>query len=52
MVPETRAGRVSTRIYEVTQHGNHDIANAADWSIVEGEAQGALNVVHEAERHR
>jgi hypothetical protein len=38
------------RIYEVTQHANHDIAEAADWSIVEGEAQTALNIVHEAER--
>src|SRR5215470_17990220 len=37
------------KIYEVTQHANHDIAAGADWSIVEGEAQAALNVVHEAE---
>jgi len=40
------------RIYEVTQHANHDIAAAGDWSIVEGEAQAALNIVHEAERGR
>ena len=40
------------RIYEVTQHANHDIAAGGDWSIVEGEAQAALNVVHEAERNR
>jgi len=39
------------RIYEVTQHANHDITEAGDWSIVEGEAQAALNVVHEAERN-
>jgi hypothetical protein len=38
------------RIYEVTQHANHDIVDAGDWAIVEGEAQGALNVVHEAEK--
>ncbi len=40
------------RIYEVTQHANHDIADAGDWAIVEGEAQTALNIVHEAERNR
>jgi hypothetical protein len=40
------------KIYEVTQHANHDIAEAGDWSIVEGEAQNALNVVREAERSR
>lgn len=40
------------RIYEVTQHANHDIASAGDWAIVEGEAQTALNIVHEAERSR
>lgn len=40
------------RIYEVTQHANHDITEAGDWAIVEGEAQAALNVVHEAERTR
>ncbi len=40
------------KIYEVTQHANHDIAEAGDWSIVEGEAQTALNIVHEAERGR
>ena len=40
------------RIYEVTQHANHDISEAGDWSIVEGEAQAALNVVREAERNR
>ena len=40
------------KIYEVTQHANHDIADAGDWSIVEGEAQGALNLVREAERNR
>ena len=40
------------RIYEVTQHASHDIAAAGDWAIVEGEAQAALNVVHEAERNR
>lgn len=40
------------KIYEVTQHANHDIAEAADWGIVEGEAQTALNLVHEAERRR
>ena len=39
------------RIYEVTQHANHDVTEASDWSIVEGEAQAALNVVHEAERN-
>ena len=40
------------RIYEVTQHANHDIADAGDWSIVEGEAQTALNVFHEVEDGR
>jgi hypothetical protein len=40
------------RIYEVTQHANHDIAAAGDWAIVEGEAQAALNVMHEVERKR
>lgn len=40
------------RIHEVTQHANHDIDDAGDWAIVEGEAQAALNVVHEAERNR
>jgi hypothetical protein len=40
------------RIYEVTQHANHDITAAGDWAIVEGEAQAALNVVHEVERNR
>jgi len=39
-------------IYEVTQHANHDIADAGDWAIVEGEAQAALNIVHEAEKSR
>ncbi|HKX18694.1 MAG TPA: hypothetical protein VJT33_11845 [bacterium] len=38
------------KIYETTQHANHDIADAADWGIVEGEAQAALNIAHEAER--
>jgi len=33
------------RIYEVTQHANHDIAAAGDWAIVEGEAHAALNSV-------
>jgi|GEM_PF-6236716 len=48
-------GRVKSalaKIYEVTQHANHDISEAGDWSIVEGEAQTALNIVHEAERSR
>ena len=40
------------RIYEVTQHANHEIAAGGDWSIVEGEAQAALNIVHEAEKNR
>jgi len=40
------------RIYEVARHANHDIADAQDWAIVEGEAQAALNVVHEAEKAR
>jgi hypothetical protein len=40
------------RIYGVTQHASHDIAAAGDWAIVEGEAQAALNIVHEAERNR
>jgi hypothetical protein len=40
------------RIYEVAQHSNHDIADVEDWAIVEGEAQTALNVVHEAEKDR
>ena len=40
------------RIYEVARHSNHDIADAADWTIVEGEAQAALNVVHEAGKPR
>jgi hypothetical protein len=40
------------RIYEVTQHADHDIADAGDWAIVEGEAQTALNVVHEAEKNQ
>jgi len=40
------------RIYEVTQHANHDIAAGGDWAIVEGEAQAALNIVHEAEKNR
>jgi hypothetical protein len=48
-------GRVKSalaRIYEVTQHANHDIATAGDWAIVEGEAQTALNIMHEAEKNR
>lgn len=48
-------GRVKSalaKIYEVTQHANHDISEAGDWSIVEGEAQTALNIVREAERTR
>ncbi len=48
-------GRVKSalaKIYEVTQHANHDIAEAGDWTIVEGEAQAALNIMHEAERSR
>ncbi len=40
------------RIYEVARHPNHDIGDARDWAIVEGEAQAALNVVHEAEKDR
>jgi hypothetical protein len=40
------------RIYEVTQHANHDFNDAGDWTIVEGEAQAALNIVHEAEKNR
>ena len=40
------------RIYEVTQHANHEIADAGDWTIVEGEAQAALNVFHEVEKGR
>jgi len=40
------------RIYEVTQHANHDITDAGDWAIVEGEAQAALNVFHEVEGDR
>ena len=40
------------RIYEVTQHANHDISEAGDWTIVEGEAQAALNIVREAERNQ
>ncbi len=39
-------------IYEVAQHANHDIADAGDWAIVDGEAQAALNIVHEAEKSR
>ena len=38
------------RIYEVARHPNHDVADAEDWAIVEGEAQAALNVVHETEK--
>lgn len=40
------------KIYEVAQHANHDIADAGDWSIVEGEAEAALNVFREAEAGR
>jgi len=40
------------RIYEVAQHTNHDIGDAGDWAIVEGEAQTALNVFHEGEQGR
>jgi hypothetical protein len=40
------------RIYEVARHPNHDLADAKDWAIVEGEAQAALNVVHEADKDR
>ena len=40
------------RIYEVARHPNHDIADAEDWAMVEGEAQAALNLVHEAEKAR
>ena len=36
------------KIYEVAQHADHDIADAGDWAIVEGEAQAALNVFREA----
>lgn len=48
-------GRVKSalaRIYEVTQHAHHDFAAAGEWAIIEGEAQTALNVVHEAEKNR
>jgi hypothetical protein len=48
----TRVKSALARIYEVTQHANHDIADAGDWSIVEGEAQTALNVFHELEDER
>ncbi len=40
------------RIYEVTQHADHDIADGGDWATVEGEAQDALNIVREAEKNR
>lgn len=40
------------KIYEVTQHANHDIADVADWTFVEGEAKAGLNVVHEVEKNR
>lgn len=40
------------RIYEVAQHGHHDLDEAGDWAIVEGEAQAALNVFHENEQGR
>jgi hypothetical protein len=40
------------KIYEVTQHANHDIADAGDWSIVEGEAEAALNVFKDADAGR
>jgi len=40
------------KIYEVAQHANHDIADAGDWSIVEGEAEAALNVFRDAEAGR
>jgi hypothetical protein len=40
------------RIYEIARHPNHDVADAQDWAIIEGEAQAALNVVHEAEKDR
>ena len=38
------------KIYEITQHANHDIAEASDWTYIEGEAKAALNIIHEAER--
>ncbi|HLJ60756.1 MAG TPA: hypothetical protein VKZ50_13605 [bacterium] len=45
-------GRVKTaleRLYEVSLHPNHAIADAADWAIVEGESQAALNILREAD---
>ncbi len=40
------------KIYEVSQHADHDIADGGDWAIVEGEAQTALNVLREAKGTR
>lgn len=48
----TRVKSAVAKIYEVTQHADHDIADAGDWAIVEGEAQTALNVLREAEGGR
>jgi len=44
----TRVKSAVAKIYEVAQHADHDIADAGDWAIVEGEAQAALNVLREA----
>lgn len=38
------------KIYEITQHANHDISEASDWTYIEGESKAALNIIHEAER--
>lgn len=50
-LPRDEAARVESAlklIYEVTQHGNHDIADGGDWATVEGEAEKALTIVAEA----
>src|SRR5271166_138929 len=39
----TRVKSALAKIYEVSQHSNHDIADGGDWSTVEGESQTALN---------
>lgn len=37
-------------IYEVTQHGGHDISDGEDWATVEGEAEIGLTILSEARK--
>jgi len=39
-------------IYATSKHGNHDIADGADWATVEGESGDALNLLNDARQDR